>query len=206
MKLSPQDTLKLRAPLIVLVIVMLITSALIWFTERHKLETRQRLQQQQQQQLQAEQRLKTSGQEKDTIVKYLPEYQHLIDIGFIGQEKRLEWVDGLRKIHKDRKLFNISYSIDPQESYTVGFLPNLGGFSLNRSLMKLELSMLHEGDIILLIDKLRTEQASPFIVRDCELTRIATAKPNSFAPNMLGKCEIDWLTLREPVGLGVSTP
>jgi hypothetical protein len=179
---------------------------LVWLTEKHKLDTRQRLQMQQQQLLQAQQRLRTSGQEKETIIKYLPQYQHLIDIGFIGQEKRLEWVDGLRKIHKDRKLFNISYSINPQEPYTVGFLPNLGRFTLNRSLMKLELSMLHEGDLILLVDELRTAQASPFIVRSCELTRITGAKSNNFVPNMLGECEIDWLTLREPVNAGAPAP
>jgi hypothetical protein len=179
---------------------------LVWWSEYHKLETKNRLQIQKEQLMQAEQRFRTSGQEKETIIKYLPEYQRLIDIGFIGQEKRLEWVDGLRRIHKDRKLFNISYSINPQETYTIGILPNLGGFTLNRSVMKLELSMLHEGDLVTLVDELRAEQGSPFIVRDCEITRIAAAKPNSFAPNMLGKCEIDWLTLREPVKLGALTP
>jgi hypothetical protein len=206
MKLSQQDILKLKVPTIVLIVVVVLMALLVWWSEYHKLETKNRLQIQKEQLMQAEQRFRTSGQEKETIIKYLPEYQRLIDIGFIGQEKRLEWVDGLRRIHKDRKLFNISYSINPQETYTIGILPNLGGFTLNRSVMKLELSMLHEGDLVTLIDELRAGQGSPFIVRDCEITRIAAAKPNSFAPNMLGKCEIDWLTLREPVKLGALTP
>jgi hypothetical protein len=72
--------------------------------------------------------------------------------------------------------------------------------------MKLELSMLHEGDLLMLVDQLRAEQGSPFILRDCELTRVTAAKSNSFVPNMLGKCEIDWLTLREPATAGTSTP
>jgi hypothetical protein len=196
MKLSQQDILKLKVPTIVLIVVVVLMALLVWWSEYHKLETKNRLQIQKEQLMQAEQRFRTSGQEKETIIKYLPEYQ----------QKRLEWVDGLRRIHKDRKLFNISYSINPQEAYTMGILPNLGGFTLNRSVMKLELSMLHEGDLVTLVDELRAEQGSPFIVRDCEITRIAAAKPNSFAPNMLGKCEIDWLTLREPVKLGALTP
>jgi phage FluMu gp28-like protein len=206
MKLSQQDILKLKIPAIVLIVVVVLMALLIWGSESRKLDTQNRLQMQKTQLMQAEQRFRTSGQEKDTIIQYLPEYQRLIDIGFIGQEKRLEWVDGLRRIHKDQKLFNISYSINPQEAYTIGILPNLGGFTLNRSVMKLELNMLHEGDLITLVEKLRAEQGSTFIVRDCELTRVTAAKPNTFVPNMLGKCELDWLTLREPAVIGVSTP
>ena len=206
MNLSPQDLRKLRLPLIVLAVVVIVTALLTWLTEHYKLDAESRMQAQSQKLMQASQRFRTSGEERQTIVKYLPEYQHLIDIGFIGQEKRLEWVDGLRRIHKANKLFNISYSIAPQEPYKLGMLGNLGAFTLNRSVMKLELNMLHEGDLLTLVDQLRTEQGSPFIVRDCELTRTGLAKTDTFAPNMLGKCEIDWLTLREPVSTGGATP
>lgn len=198
MKLSPQDILKLRTPVIVFGAVLILMILLVWLTENHKLDSQNRLQSQKNQLSQAEQRYRTSGQEKETINKYLPEYQHLIEAGFIGQEKRLEWVDGLRRIHKDHKLFNITYSISPQEGYKANFIPALGEFTLNRSLMKLELSMLHEGDLLTLVELLATELRSPFILRDCELTRISNAKPDAFVPNMLGKCEIDWLTLHEP--------
>ena len=206
MKLSPQDVLKLRIPAIVLGVVIVLVGVAGWFTENHKLDAQQRLQSQQQLLLQAEQRLRTSGQEKETIIKYLPEYQRLIEIGFIGQEKRLEWVDGLRRIHKEHKLFNISYSINPQEPYSLAILPNLGAFALNRSVMKVELNMLHEGDLLTLIEGLRADQPSPFILRRCEITRLTSANPNSFVPNMLAACELDWLTLREPVTTGMPSP
>lgn len=206
MKLTPEDLQKLRLPAIILVVVVVAMALLVWLTEQYKIDAGGRLQIQQQKLAQAGQRFRTSGEEKQTIIKYLPEYQRLIDIGFIGQEKRLEWVDGLRRIHKANKLFNISYTIAPQEPYKLGMLPNLGQFTLNRSVMKLELNMLHEGDLLTLMEQLRTEQGSPFIMRDCELTRVGTAKADSFVPNMLAKCEIDWLTLREPVTTGSPTP
>lgn len=198
MKLSQPDILKLRIPIILLGLALMLATALVWITETNKLQTQNRLKDQRNVLLQAEQRYQTSGQEKDTIIKYLPEYQHLIDIGFIGQEKRLEWVDSLRRIHKDNKLFNIDYSINPQEVYITTLISNLGTFVLNRSVMKIEMNMLHEGDLLTLIENLIADQASPFIVRDCELTRTGAPKLNTFAPNMLSKCEIDWLTLREP--------
>jgi hypothetical protein len=198
MKLSQQDILKLRVPVILLGVVLILMTLLIWLTERHKLEVQARLKTQKNALLQAEQRYQTSGQERDTIIKYLPEYQRLIEIGFIGQEKRLEWVDSLRRVHKDNKLFNIDYSIDPQAGYSTNIVPNLGTFILNRSVMKIEMHMLHEGDLLTLIEQLIAERNSPFIVRDCELTSLGVVKQNTFVPNMLAKCEIDWLTLHEP--------
>ena len=65
--------------------------------------------------------------------------------------------------------------------------------------MKLNLDMLHEGDLISLLDGLH-EQAAPFIVRDCEISRPIGAVANSknVVANLKANCEIDWLTLRDP--------
>ena len=75
----------------------------------------------------------------------------------------------LRQIHAQHKLFSIDYQIGLQERLQAYFLPNLGNFVLHRSMMKLKLDMLHEGDILALIDGLH-EQTTPFIVRDCEIS------------------------------------
>ena len=78
-------------------------------------------------------------------------------------------------------------------------MPNLGNFRLNRSIMNLKLDMLHEGDMLAIIDGLK-EQTTPFIVRDCEIKRPIGALVNvkNVAANMQASCEIDWLTLRDP--------
>ncbi len=65
--------------------------------------------------------------------------------------------------------------------------------------MKLNLDMLHEGDLLSLLDGLH-EQTAPFIVRDCEIKRPIGAVVNSkvLTSNLKAVCEIDWLTLRDP--------
>jgi hypothetical protein len=65
--------------------------------------------------------------------------------------------------------------------------------------MKLNLDMLHEGDLINLIDGLN-KQGTPFIVRDCEIKRAIGAQVDTknLTPNLRAHCEIDWLTLRDP--------
>ena len=133
------------------------------------------------------------------IMQYLPAYNNMLASGFIGEERRIEWIETLRNTHAKHKLFSIDYSIGLQESYKPSFMPNLGNFRLNRSIMNLKLDMLHEGDMLAIIDGLH-EQSTPFIVRDCEIIRPIGALINvkNIAANMQANCEIDWLTLRDP--------
>jgi hypothetical protein len=132
-------------------------------------------------------------------MQYLPAYNDLLASGFIGEERRIEWIERLRQIHAQHKLFSIDYSIGLQEDYKPSFLPNMGTFVLHRSIMKLNLDMLHEGDLLSLLDGLH-EQTAPFIVRDCEIKRPIGAVVNSkvLTSNLKAVCEIDWLTLRDP--------
>lgn len=202
MKLTPQDWLKLRNPLVFLVLVLVAIAALIVYTQQQKNSAEQALQTQTNQLNQARQRYLASGQEKDTISQYLPKYQTLLQQGFVGEERRIEWVDALRKIHGREKLFNINYSIGAQEEYQPNFISNAGSIKLYRSVMKLELSMLHEGDLLTLIEDLRQQQGAPFMVRQCEITRQNAVISSSFAPNMHADCELDWVTIHEPQNVG----
>ncbi len=203
MKLTRQDWRLLRIPIIGLGLAIILMTLLVSYVESHAVLARQALQTQQSQLLQARQRYQTSGQEKEVIAKYLPVYQKLIADGFIGEERRIEWVDSLRTIHQQDRLFGINYSIATQEDYKPGFALNTGNFSLHRSIMKLELAMLHEGDILSLLQSLDAQQTAPFILRQCEIKRLGEVKATTLTPNMQANCELDWLTIREPQIEGV---
>jgi hypothetical protein len=202
MKLTPTDWRLLRLPLAILGLIILCMAGLVAFSYHQKTQSEALLGQQEAQLNQARQRYQSSGQEKDTIVKYLPTYQRLISEGFIGEERRIEWVDNLRVIHQDNKLFGINYNIATQEAYKPAFNLNLGNLSMYRSVMKLELAMLHEGDLLLLMDELRVSKITPFILRKCEMLKRPNATFDKFSPNMQANCELDWLTVREPEVLG----
>ena len=198
MNLRRHDWNKLRYPVIFLGTALIFAALLVGYADKRQSEALQAMELQQGQLNQARQRYQLSGQEKETIIKYLPLYQQLIQDGFIGEERRLEWVDGLRTIHQQNKLFGINYTISTQEEYKPAFALNVGPFSLHRSIMKLELSMLHEGDLLTLLDTLDAQESTPFIMRDCEITRLNEAITNNLVPNLRANCELDWLTIREP--------
>ena len=206
MKLSPQDWRKLRYPMIGLGIALILMTLLVGYAGQRKDAVQHALDNQQRQLNQARQHYQTSGVEKETITQYLPLYQRLISDGFIGEERRIEWVDSLRTIHQQNKLFAINYSIGKQEEYKPAFALNVGTFVLHRSIMKLELSMLHEGDLLTMIESLAAQQTTPFMLRECEIKRLGATTQNKLIPNLVANCELDWLTIREPNTAGAALP
>jgi hypothetical protein len=196
MSLTPQDWRKLRYPIIGLGAALVLVGVLVSFADQYRTKNEVALQTQQNMLMQARQKYQSSGTEKEQIIQYLPVYNDLLAKGFVGEERRIEWIETLRGIHAQHKLFSIDYSIGLQENYKPSFLPNM---VLHRSIMSVKLDMLHEGDLLALLDGLH-EQTTPFIVRDCEIKRPIGALVNSknVAANMQASCEIDWLTLRDP--------
>lgn len=201
MKLEKQDWRKLQTPLLVLVAVVIVVLALIALAQNYSDKKDAELQAQQNQLSAARQRYQSSGAEKDMITEYLPQYQKLINKGFVGEERRIEWVEELRTQHKDHKLFGIKYNISQQAEYKPSFAPTLGVFVLNRSTMKLDLDMLHEGDILQLVESLSTKNHAPFMLRECEITRmnVGATKSSQLIANLHALCELDWFTMREPI-------
>lgn len=200
MKLDKQDWKKLQIPLLILSVVIVTVVVLFGSAQYYNTNQAQALQTQQNLLSAARQRYQSSGSEKDMIAEYLPQYQRLINKGFVGEERRIEWVDDLRAQHKNHKLFGINYSISQQEKYTPTFAASLGGFILNRSVMRLDLDMLHEGDLLQLTESLNANHSASFMLRDCEITRLnaGAAFSNQMIANLHAQCDLDWLTLREP--------
>lgn len=197
MKLSAQEWRLLRLPLAALGTLLVLAVLLLWALEQRSLDLQQKLSLQETQLMQARQRYQTSGQEKMTIETYLPIYSRLISEGFVGEERRIEWVDNLRNIHQQQRLFSISYDIATQSEFKPAFALNTGNFKLYHSLMKLELGLLHEGDLITLLDTLDAAQTQPFVINTCEVKRISDDTQQLF-PRLSAYCELDWITVKEP--------
>jgi hypothetical protein len=190
---------RLRKPILVLGLVLVLVGLVDYFAEAYRSSQEAALAVQKNLLNQARQKLLLSGQEREMIAYYLPSYQHLIAAGLIGEEQRIEWIENIRKIHQQNKLFSIEYNIGQQEKILPTYIPNLGNFTMHRSVMKLKMGLLHELDLLTLLDGLR-EQSSPFIVRECEMTKQigAVINPQTLSNNIHASCEIDWLTLRDP--------
>lgn len=199
MTLTQKDWRQLRFPILGLGIAMIAVGLLASYAEQYRTEKESAMLAEEGLYRNARQKFESSGLEKETIIEYLPTYNELLAKGFIGEERRIEWIERLRQIHGQYNLFSIDYSIGQQEKYSPSFVSNLGNHVLNRSVMELQLDMLHEGDLINLLEDLHKD-TPPFMVRDCEITRPIGAEIDTkkVAANLKAACEIDWITLRDP--------
>jgi hypothetical protein len=192
------DLEALKKPLLTLFAVAMIGIGAIYYTRYLLLEAVHAFDQQQQQLQEARTRLQKSGEEKATIIRYIDSYRYLQQLGFVGNEPRIDWINGLRLTNQQMKLFGIAYQISAQQSYPYASELDPGQFDLHQSVMKISLGLLHEGDLMEFLSTLAKQNAGVFSVNQCLLTRAATGGIR-YQPNLHAECELSWITITPPL-------
>ncbi len=183
-------------PLLALLVVLVAGAAAIYYTDRLTVTARQQLVQQQKQLKEARTRLQKSGEEKDLIVRYLDSYRQLERAGFIGEEQRINWLDGLRVANQQADLFGVSYQIGTQVPYVYAAQYNPGQIVLNQSVMRLDFRLLHEADLMRFFAALSRQGGGIFAVDQCMLRRIDNRGVIRYQPNLTAECDLSWITAK----------
>lgn len=139
-------------------------------------------------------RLLRANDDEREIREKIARYQEIIRLGRTESERRLDWVETLRGIKVSRRLLGLDYEIAPQRPLDEKMATS-GGYSFLVSPMKLEMPLLHEGDLLGLLADLSSQVQALVSVRSCRIERVADAPAN--AVNLKAYCEIDWITLQE---------
>lgn len=144
-------------------------------------------------------RLARGAQEEREATDYVKLYQRIKDLRILGEERRLEWVEALARIRSARELAEIRYQIERQK--VLKTLPGKPGLELRSSSMKVELALLHEGDLLAFLEDLRASGNAYYSVRQCSITRgVETTTAAPAAPRLRATCQIDLITLAEAKG------
>lgn len=194
--MTVNDLRALRDPLIVLSTVVAIGAGLIYYLDWSLKTAAQEFAQQQKLVREARTRLQRSGDEKEIIVRYMNDYQALQRIGFVGDEQRINWLEGLRLSNQQAQLFGVDYQIGAQQPYPYAGELDPGQLTLHQSLMKISFRLLHEGDLVRFLGTLAQQSAGFFSVNECAVERLDTAVGVRFQPNLRADCELAWITLR----------
>ena len=148
---------------------------------------------------QAEQRLARTAQEEREGRGHVELYERLRELGIFGEERRLEWVEALARIRAARDLAELRYQIERQK--VLKALPGKPSLELRSSALKVELALLHEGDLLDFLSDLRASGKAYYSVRQCSIARTADAVPAArVAPRLRATCQIDLITLAEARG------
>ncbi|MBI1966240.1 MAG: hypothetical protein HYV99_02485 [Betaproteobacteria bacterium] len=198
--MTQADFQALKNPLLVLLVVILAAAAAIYYTDQMMTAARRQLAREQAQLKEARTRLQKSGDEKDIIVSHLERFRQLQRIGFVGEEQRINWLDGLRLSNQQADLFGVDYQIEAQKPYPYSADFNPGQIALNQSVMKLRFRLLHEEDLMRFLNALARQGAGVFTVDQCAMRRVDTGGVIRFQPNVSADCELSWITAR--VGAG----
>jgi hypothetical protein len=195
MNFSAQELRQLALPLLGCLLLVGAGAALVvWSQERQVAEARA-LATVRAERAQASQRLMRIAEEEKEVKEKLEVYRQLQDLGILGAERRLEWADAMTRIRTQLELPDLRYRVERQRLLnSVAGKPAAVDFYA--STMRVELALLHEGDLFGFLEDLRASGNAYYAVRRCSLTRAGQfAAAARLAPRLRAECEIDLITI-----------
>jgi len=146
---------------------------------------------------QAREQLARIAQEEQEVRERAELYRRLVDLKIVGAERRLEWTESLARIREQRQLAELRYQIAPRK--LLQSQPGKPGtVDSYASTMKIELGLLHEGDLLRFLEDLRASGNAYYAVKQCSIARSAPAAPGAtLAPRLRVACEIDLITIQD---------
>jgi len=130
--------------------------------------------------------------QRRVIDRYHRRYQRFRELGFIGRESRLDWVETMRTTSAGLDLPRLGYSIEPQRGVVAPVSTLLGGESIDIRVSKLELEigLLHEIDLLRFFDALQRQAPGLIKVDKCEISNNSADSNGYVRANLAAACEV----------------
>jgi len=143
---------------------------------------------------QSAERLSRISEEEREVNEKLDVYRRLLEVNILGPERRLEWADTMTRIRTQREL-DLRYRVDRQR-LLVSAPGKPAPVDFFASTMRVELSLLHEEDLLRFLADLRDSGNAYYSVQRCNLSRTGiAANAASLSPRLRAECEIDLITI-----------
>jgi hypothetical protein len=133
----------------------------------------------------------------DLLEKYRGQYEGYIATGLVGVERRLSWVESLEKTNEVLQLPTINYNLLPQEAFERPGFKVKPGVDIKGSIMDLKMGLLHEVDLLRLIEGLKLSINNMFTVESCSINRLSLVSSalDSKGANFNSNCRLRWVTI-----------
>ncbi|MEJ2089945.1 MAG: hypothetical protein P8Y69_16010 [Gammaproteobacteria bacterium] len=141
---------------------------------------------------------RTVDEQEAMIATYYPQFVALEGQGIIGRERRLDWIENLRRADETLKLPRLAYSIDTQEPFEAQFPLGGGVYRPYASEMSLSLGLLHGQDLFNLLTRLEEAGQGLYSVDSCTLVRRRDTPGSPRAAHLTSECQLHWYTIRKP--------
>jgi len=194
MSFSASDIPEIKWSLGAFVVSLVVAAALVDFSDTFKNNARNELQTAQAKLTDARTQLATAQNDFENMATYKLEYEALELQKVIGNEQRLDWLEGLERLRKQNIVLDFKYAIAPQQSYTPNPPLDTGNFSLNLSPMTLQIELLHEEQLDQLLSAMMSQMEGWFLLDRCNLSTVAA--PTGETTSLKADCAGGWLTMK----------
>lgn len=195
MNFTSAELRTLALPILALVLLLAAGAGLIAWTQKAQVLSAQQLAAARGERAQAQDRLRRIAEEEREVNEKLAVYRQLKDVHILGEEQRLEWADAMTRIRTSRELLDLRYQVERQRllASVPGKPANVDFFA---SLMKVDVALLHEGDLIGFLRDLRETGNAYYAVKRCAIARTGQAPTGtSIVPRLRAECDIDLITI-----------
>jgi hypothetical protein len=195
MNFSSEELKKLAVPVALLLALLAAGAGLIYWMQQQQRAAEQQLAAARTERAQARERLTRIADEEKEVKDKLEVYRRLKSLHILGEEQRLEWADAMTRIRTSRELLDLRYTVDRQRalSSVPGKPANVDFFA---STMKVDIALLHEGDLLAFLRDLRESANAYYSIKRCAIARTGIAATGlSIVPRLRADCDIDLITI-----------
>lgn len=130
---------------------------------------------------------------RQLLDRYHRRYRELQELGFVGHERRLDWIESIRAAATSLDLPNVTYALEPQLEVirpVASASPN-AEIQIFLTQLELELGLVHELDLLRFFERLEQEAPGLMQVDQCDLIRQpGVAQKLSADTNIAANCSV----------------
>ncbi|OHC65032.1 MAG: hypothetical protein A3H93_01595 [Rhodocyclales bacterium RIFCSPLOWO2_02_FULL_63_24] len=201
MKLDAKDFKRLQWAIAFLVLMALVGGGSVWTSRQLQKNSEKAFKEASAARHDIQSKLARAQEEQQELRDKIGRFQGLKSRGYIGPEQRLDWIETVARIKATRRIFRLDYEFAPQRPVDASILPGgatAGGFEIMSSQMRLQMQLLHEGELLSFLAELREAVQALIQVRSCTLERLPPGNADRGNNAQLkAECVLEWITLRE---------
>ncbi len=199
MNVTRDDLKRLRMPLAAAIMLLVLGAASLIASGYYLGEARTAQDATRLSRVAAQERVLRVAEEEREIRDDLVYYEQMRQRGIVGEQSRLDWIESIARIKNDRRLFEIRYNFDAQKPLDYPGLVATGAADFVVSRLKLDMLLLHEGDLLNFLADLQAGIKAHVSVRNCIVTRIERGTApgaTTVQPRLRAECQVDLVSVR----------
>lgn len=199
MKFSKSDFPVLRWSILAICTSVLLSAAILYISSEYSGKSQRDLRNARSMGIDARRRLAAAHEDRENMSIYADEYGALIKRKIIGDDRRLDWMEGLEQLRQMNLVTDFRYRIAPQKVYAPRPPFGSGNFDIHYSEAKLQFDLLHEAQLVDFFTALPKKIDGWYQLEGCTLQRSASDDENAAtttSAQLRAECSGGWITLK----------